>query len=76
MSKFIRIVKNYEKICRIGNQIISHKDFVRRAPPEKLNEEFRKQEKRIEDFIEVTNKADKEWKKHHNSINSYWTGLS
>ena len=41
MSSFIRIVKNYEKICRLGHSIINHKDLVRRSPPEKLSEEFK-----------------------------------
>ena len=48
MSRFISIVKNYEKVCRIGQDIINHKDLVRKAKPDKLSEEFRKQEERIE----------------------------
>ena len=76
MSNFIRIVKNYEKICKIGHQIINHKDLVRRAAPEKLDEEFRKQENRIQEFVEITNKAHEQWEKNPYSINEYWTGLS
>jgi hypothetical protein len=76
MSNFIKIVKNYEQICRIGHQIINHKDLVRRACPSKLDEEFRKQEERIQAFVDATNKADEEWKKNPYSINTYWTGLS
>ena len=45
MASFIRIVKNYENICRLGQNIIKHKDLVRRCPPEKLSDEFRKQGK-------------------------------
>ena len=41
MSSFIRIVRNYENICRLGHNIINHKDLVRRCPPEKLAEEFK-----------------------------------
>jgi len=33
MSNFIKIVRNYEHICRVGKQIIDHKDLVRRAAP-------------------------------------------
>ena len=76
MSNFIKIVKNYEHICRIGQQIISHKDLVRRACPSKLDEEFRKQEDRIQEFVDATNKASTEWEKSQYSINEYWTGLS
>jgi hypothetical protein len=76
MSSFIKIVRNYEQICRLGNKIINHKDLVRRAAPEKLNEEFEKQEQRIQDFIDATKKADEEWEKSPYSIHTYWTGLS
>ena len=57
MSRFISIVRNYEKICRLGHEIINHKDLVRRAKPDKLSEEFIKQEKRIERFAEEINNA-------------------
>ena len=76
MSNFIKIVKNYELICRLGHQIINHKDLVRRACPSKLDEEFRKQEDRIQEFVNATNKASKEWEKSPHSINEFWTGLS
>ena len=51
MSNFVKIVRNYEHICKLGKTIINHKDLVRRAPPTKLDEEFRKQEERIQEFI-------------------------
>ena len=73
---FIRVVKNYEKIGRLGQQIINHKDLVRRTSPEKWDEEFRKQENRIQEFVEITNKAHKEWEKNPYLINEYWWGLS
>ena len=73
---FIRVVKNYEKIGRLGQQIINHKDLVRRVAPEKWDEEFRKQENRIQEFVEITNKAHKEWEKNPYLINEYWWGLS
>ena len=76
MSNLIKIVRNYEHICRVGKQIINHKDLVRRAAPSKLDEEFRKQEERIQEFVEITNKAHEEWKKNPHSVNEYWTGLS
>ena len=76
MSNFIKIVRNYEHICRGGKQIINHKDLVRRAAPSKLDEEFRKQEERIQEFVEITNKAHEEWKKNPHSVNEFWTGLS
>ena len=76
MSNFVKLVRNYENICRIGKQIIDHKDLVRRAAPHKLDEEFRKQEERIEEFVKITNEAHEEWKNNPYSINEYWTGLS
>ena len=69
MSNFIKIVKNYEHICRLGQQIINHKDLVRRACPSKLDEEFRKQDARIQEFVDATSKASKEWEKSPYSIN-------
>tara|TARA_Y100000817_G_C16389054_1_gene338141 strand:- start:251 stop:433 length:183 start_codon:yes stop_codon:yes gene_type:complete len=60
----------------VGKQIINHKDLVRRAAPSKLDEEFRKQEERIQEFVEITNKAHEEWKKNPHSVNEFWTGLS
>ena len=76
MSNFVKIVRNYEQICRVGKEIINHKDLVRKAAPAQLSEEFRKQEDRIQEFVEITNKAHEEWKKNPYSINEYWTGLS
>ncbi len=76
MSNFIKIVKNYELICRLGHQIINHKDLVRRACPSKLDEEFRKQEDRIQEFVDATNKATEEWKNDPHSINEYLNWLS
>ena len=76
MSSFIRVVKNHEKICRLGHQIINHKDLVRRAAAEKLDEEFRKQENRIQEFVKITNKVHEEWEKNPYLINEYWWGLS
>ena len=76
MSSFIKVVRNYENICRLGHKIINLKDLVRRAAPDKLDEEFRKQEQRIQDFVKATDKAHEEWKKNPYSVNPYWTGLS
>ena len=70
-SIFTKIVRNHENICRIGKQIIDHKDFIRKIAPNKLDEEFRKQEERIQEFVKITNKAHEEWDK-----NEYWTGWS
>ena len=76
MASFIRIVKNYENICRLGQNIIKHKDLVRRCPPEKLSDEFRKQEERIEAFLDEAEKDHQKWIKNKTTINEYWTGLS
>ena len=73
---FKRIVKNYEKVYRLGTQIIEHKNLVRHAKPEKLDEEFRKQENRIQEFVKLTKEADETWKNNEYYINHYWTGHS
>jgi len=76
MSNFIKILKNYENICILGRKIVDHKDLVRRACPTKLDEEFKKQEMRIQEFSDLVKKAEIEWENHPCSINTYWTGLS
>tara|TARA_Y100001970_G_scaffold231166_1_gene287257 strand:- start:41 stop:268 length:228 start_codon:yes stop_codon:yes gene_type:complete len=73
---FTKIVKNYGRVFRLGQDIIKHKEKICFVAPEKKDEEFIKQEKRIDDFFESIKKAENEWKKNQHSINSYWTGLS
>ncbi len=73
---FLRIVRNYENICKLGHEIMKHKQHVRTVPREKLGEEFLKQEKRIDEFMKATESAHKEWNKSQNTVNPYWTGLS
>ena len=75
-SNFAKIVKNYEMVYRLGKEIINHKELVRRAPHAKLQEEFKKQENRIQEFVNATDEAHKEWKKNPHAVNPYWTGLS
>ena len=76
MSNFVKIVRNYEQICRVGKEIINYKDLIKKASPTQLSEEFRKQDERIQEFVEITKKANEEWGKNPNSINEYWTGWS
>ena len=76
MTNFIKIVKNYEHIVCLGKKIIAHKDLIRKSAPQKLDEEFKLQELRIQKFCDTTKKAEKEWKKSPYSINTYWTGWS
>ena len=60
MSSFIRILKNYENICKLGREIIKHKEII--TIP-KSDIEFRNQEIRIQEFSDAIKKADKEWKR-------------
>ena len=76
MSSFKQIVKNYKQVYKLGNQIIQHKHHIKQIPVGKLDEEFKKQEERIEKFIKITENADSQWNKHQHTINTYWTGLS
>lgn len=72
MSNFIKIVKNYQLVCRLGYKIINHKDFVRHVHPSVLDKEFKNQDERIKEFVRATEKANSEWNKHPCSNNTYW----
>ena len=48
---FVRVVKNYEKVFKLGRQIIKHKESINFIAPEKRDEEFIKQEKRMDQFF-------------------------
>lgn len=76
MSNFIKIVRNYENICKIGREIISHKELLKHTTPINIDYEFHKQEERIQDFIELTKSTHDDWDKNQTSINEYWTGWS
>ena len=62
--KFIKIVKNYERISILGNKIIKHKDLVKHAKPGKLHEEIIKQEARFQEFSYMIEKANFDWEHH------------
>lgn len=76
MSNFIKIVRNYENICKIGKEIINHKDLIKHVAPTNLDKEFHKQEERIQEFVKLTQSTHEDWDKNTNSINEYWTGWS
>jgi len=71
---FYKLVKQYGKIHKLGKQIIKHKDYINNVSKTKIDLEFDKQEKRIQEFIELTNNANSKWKENNQSINKYWTG--
>tara|TARA_B100000513_G_scaffold93141_1_gene39255 strand:+ start:1047 stop:1280 length:234 start_codon:yes stop_codon:yes gene_type:complete len=75
-GSFLRIVRNYENVVNIGKKIMEHKQVIVNVPKNRLDEEFRKQEEMIDNFILKAEQADKEWKTNKTSINEYWTGLS
>tara|TARA_B110001450_G_scaffold21575_1_gene19434 strand:- start:929 stop:1129 length:201 start_codon:yes stop_codon:yes gene_type:complete len=64
MSSFAKIVRNYEQIYSLGKKIIKRKNLVRFVPPDKLDEEFKKQDRLMEEFGESIKKASLEWEKH------------
>ena len=76
MRSFMKIVRNYEHICRLGHEIINHKDLVRRSVPDKLSDQIRKQDKRIKDFSDAVKKAEDEWRENLYVVNPYWSKLS
>ena len=71
---FSHIVKNYGQIYRLGKQIIRHKKNINHFPKSKLDNEFLKQETRIQKFTEKTNETNKIWESNQETINKYWTG--
>lgn len=73
---FLTVVKNYEKLARLGREIITHKEFVITMPHESIYEEQMKQENRIEMFHKQVNKSNKYWRRNKETINEFWTGLS
>ena len=73
---FVQILRNYEKVLRIGREIIRHKEVVSSLPKERLDAEFQNQEDLIESFFINTDLAHDEWRRNKDSVNEYWTGLS
>jgi hypothetical protein len=61
---FAKIVRNYEQISRLGKKIIKKKYLIRYVPSDKLDEEFKKQDRLMEEFDESIKKASLEWEKH------------
>jgi hypothetical protein len=78
MSKrsFLTVVKNYEKLSRLGREIINHKEIVIALPVDRIPDEHRRQEERIEMFDKEAIKANRYWKENKITINEFWTGLS
>jgi hypothetical protein len=72
MSSFIKYVRNYEKICKIGNEIINNKDFLRHSHPSLVNKEFQKQNKRIKEFVRLVNNSNDYWLNSPLNKNKYW----
>ena len=64
MSSFIRILKNYENICKLGREIIKHKEII-----PKSHMEFRNQEICIQEFSDAIKKANKEWERSDDFTN-------
>jgi len=64
MSSFAKIVRNYEQIYSLGKKIIKRKNLVRYLSQDKLDEEFKKQDRLMEEFGESIKKASLEWEKH------------
>ena len=71
---FKQIVKNYQSLAVLGEQIILHKQHIKNVKPELLDKEFNEQENRIQHFFDNAEYYDKLWKNNTNSINEFWTG--
>ena len=71
---FHSLVKQYGKIHKLGKQIVKHKQYINNVSKNNISLEFQKQQVRIQHFVDLTNKANQEWKNNPNTINKYWTG--
>ena len=71
---FKQIVKNYQSLAVLGEQIILHKQHIKNVKPELLDKEFNAQENRIEQFFNNAEYCDKLWKNNTSSVNEFWTG--
>tara|TARA_B110000208_G_scaffold105614_1_gene131008 strand:- start:248 stop:490 length:243 start_codon:yes stop_codon:yes gene_type:complete len=69
MTRFINIIKKYERVATLGKQIIRHKEKIKRVRPCVI--EINNQEKRIEEFIKEADDAHRIFK--NNIVNEYWT---
>ena len=58
MVRFIKILKNYEKICKLGRDIIKHKEIIPKTYIEKRNQEIL-----LKEFSDAIKKANKEWER-------------
>ena len=58
MVRLIKILKNYENICKLGREIIKHKENIPKTYIEKRNKEIL-----LKEFSDAIKKADKEWKR-------------
>ena len=58
MVRFIRILKNYENICKLGREIIKHKEIIPKSDIEKRNQEIL-----LKEFSDAIKKANKEWER-------------
>ena len=77
MSNFLKIVRNYEAMGELGRKIINHKKAVKNIQYNyELENEYQKQENRIEEFEKKLDETNKLWEKDPLLINEFWTGLS
>ena len=76
MASFKQVVKNYQTLTKLGQQIIQHKENIKHIKPSQLENEFLKQEQRIEQFFEKADQTHTYWHKNSNHIHEVWTGLS
>ena len=54
MASFKQVVKNYQTLTKLGQQIIQHKENIKHIKPSQLENEFLKQEQRIEQLKKLT----------------------
>ena len=61
MSIFVKYLITYEKICEIGREIINNRKFLRHSHPSIINKEYKKQNKRIKEFVRFVDESNQFW---------------
>ena len=79
-KSFIELMKQYKKVTRLGGTIIkTHKrlkdSYHLNLNSAQIEDIHNRQRKRIESIEALIKKTEKDWKKHSQSIQKYWTGI-
>ena len=72
MSIVVKYLLIYEKICKIGREIINNRNFLRHSQPSIISKEYKKQNKRIKEFVRLVDESNQFWLNSPLNKNKYW----